>query len=89
MNRQYMKLATPARLCGESARYFLARGYLRRRSDEAMEFLASLLPMAIGSVDRLEEIPDRLRFLFEFDAAAARRAGPTSPRCSTKPAPAR
>ena len=71
MNRQYMKLATPARLCAESARYFLARGYLRRRSDEAMEFLASLLPMAIGSVDRLEEIPDRLRFLFEFDAAAA------------------
>jgi len=71
MNRQYMKLATPARLCAESARYFLARGYLRRRSDEAMEFLASLLPMAIGSVDRLEEIPDRLRFLFEFDAASA------------------
>ena len=27
--------------------------------------------MAIGSVDRLEEIPDRLEFLFEFDAAAA------------------
>ena len=24
--------------------------------------------MAVGSVDRLEEIPDRLRFLFEFDA---------------------
>ncbi|MEO7274780.1 MAG: glutamate--tRNA ligase [Vicinamibacterales bacterium] len=71
MNRQYMKLATPARLCAESARYFLSRGYLRRRSDEAMNFLASLLPMAVGSVDRLEEIPDRLRFLFEFDAATA------------------
>ena len=27
-----------------------------------------VLPMAIGSVDRLEEIPERLRFLFEFDA---------------------
>ena len=26
-----------------------------------------------GSVDRLEEIPDRVRFLFEFDAAAALR----------------
>ena len=71
MNRHYMKVAAPARLCAESARYFVARGYLRRRSDEAMEFLASLLPMATGSVDRLEEIPDRLRFLFEFDAAAA------------------
>ena len=40
-------------------------------TDEAMEYLASLLPMAVGSVDRLEEIPDRLKFLFEFDAAAA------------------
>jgi len=27
--------------------------------------------MAVGSVDRLEEIPDRPRFLFDFDPAAA------------------
>jgi hypothetical protein len=27
--------------------------------------------MAVGSVDRLEEIPDRLAFLFAFDARAA------------------
>ena len=36
-----------------------------------MEYLVSVLPMAVGSVDRLEEIPDRLRFLFEFDAAVS------------------
>ncbi len=71
MNRHYMKEASPARLAGEAVRYFLRRGYLRRRTDEAMEFLISVLPMAVGSVDRLEEIPDRLRFLFEFDPAAA------------------
>jgi glutamyl-tRNA synthetase/nondiscriminating glutamyl-tRNA synthetase len=71
MNRHYMKVAAPARLAAESARYFTARGYLRRRSDEAMEYLSSLLPMATGSVDRLEEIPDRVRFVFDFDAAAA------------------
>jgi nondiscriminating glutamyl-tRNA synthetase len=71
MNRHYMKEAAPARLAAESARYFLARGYLRRRTDEAMEYLVSVLPMAVGSVDRLEEIPDRLKFLFEFDPAAA------------------
>ena len=71
MNRHYMKMAAPARLSAECARYFLARGYLRRRSDDAMEYLSSILPMATASVDRLEEIPDRLRFLFEFDAAAA------------------
>ena len=71
MNRHYMKEAAPARLAAESARYFIARGYLKRRTDEAVEYLVSLLPMAVGSVDRLEEIPDRLRFLFEFDPASA------------------
>ena len=71
MNRHYMKEAAPARLAAESIRYFIARGYVRRRTDEAMEYLASLLPMAVGSVDRLEEIPDRLRFLFEFDPPTA------------------
>jgi len=72
MNRHYMKEAAPARLAAESARYFVSRGYLRRRTDEAMEYLVSVLPMAlVGSVDRLEEIPDRLRFLFEFDPASA------------------
>jgi nondiscriminating glutamyl-tRNA synthetase len=71
MNRHYMKLAAPARLSAEAARYFLARGYIRRRSDDAMDFLSTILPMATGSVDRLEEMPDRLRFIFEFDGAAA------------------
>jgi nondiscriminating glutamyl-tRNA synthetase len=71
MNRHYMKEAAPARLAAEAARFFLARGYVRRRTDEGMEYLISVLPMAVGSVDRLEEMPDRLRFLFEFDASAA------------------
>jgi nondiscriminating glutamyl-tRNA synthetase len=71
MNRHYMKAAAPARLAAESLRYFTARGFVTRRTDEAMEFVALILPMAVGSVDRLEEIPDRLRFLFDFDVAAA------------------
>jgi len=71
MNRHYMKEAAPARLAAEAARYFIARGFLRRRTDAAMEYLVSVLPMAVGSVDRLEEIPDRLKFLFDFNPAAA------------------
>ncbi len=71
MNRHYMKAAAPSRIAAESSRYFLARGYLRRRTDGSMEYLTSLLPMAVASVDRLEEIPERLRFVFQFDAAAA------------------
>ncbi len=71
MNRHYMKAAAPARLAAESMRYFTARGYVTRRTEEATEFVSSVLPMAVASVDRLEEVVDRLRFLFEFDPAAA------------------
>ena len=73
MNRHYMKLASPRRIAVESIRYFIARGFVRRRSDEALDYVASLLPMAVGSVDRLEEIPDRLHFVFDFDPAASLR----------------
>ena len=69
MNRHYMKAAAPARLAAESLRYFTTRGYVTRRTDQSMDYVATVLPMAVGSVDRLEEIPDRLRFLFDFDPA--------------------
>jgi nondiscriminating glutamyl-tRNA synthetase len=71
MNRHYMKVAAPGRIAAESMRYFLARGYVRKRTDAALEYVSSLLPMAVGSVDRLEEIPERVQFVFEFDAALA------------------
>ncbi len=71
MNRHYMKVAAPSRIAAESARFFVAKGFLKRRSDAGLAYVESLLPMAVGSVDRLEEIPDRLGFLFEYDAAEA------------------
>ena len=71
MNRHYMREAAPSRLAGEAFRYFAREGFVERRTAEAMEYLASLLPLAVGSVDRLDEIPDRVRFVFSYDAAAA------------------
>ena len=71
MNRHYMKAAAPSRLAAESARYFLKHGFIQQRTPEAMDYLSSLLPMAVGSVDRLEEIPDRVRFVFGYDAREA------------------
>ncbi|MEO6213509.1 MAG: glutamate--tRNA ligase [Vicinamibacterales bacterium] len=71
MNRHYMKAASPGRIAAESARYFLKTGFLQQRTAAAMEYIASLLPLSVGSVDRLEEIPDRVRFIFAFDAVAA------------------
>jgi nondiscriminating glutamyl-tRNA synthetase len=71
MNRHYMKAAAPSRIAAESARFFLAKGFLKRRTDGGLAYLESLLPMAVGSVDRLEEIADRLAFLFQYDATQA------------------
>ena len=71
MNRHYMKAAAPTRIAAESLPFFIKTGFVLRRTDQAADYVASLLPMAVGSVDRLEEIPDRLRFLIDFDAAGA------------------
>jgi nondiscriminating glutamyl-tRNA synthetase len=73
MNRHYMKIAAPGRIAAESARFFQARSFLKRKTDIAMAYIESVLPMAVGSVDRLEEIPDRLAFLFAFDVQEALR----------------
>ncbi|MGH9311822.1 MAG: glutamate--tRNA ligase, partial [Vicinamibacterales bacterium] len=71
MNRQYMKLADPTRLAARALRYFERQGFVNKPAPAAVDYLATLVPMAAGSVDRLEEIPFRLRFIFEFDAGRA------------------
>ncbi len=51
--------------------YFHREGYAADPSDTGRAYLASIVTMAAGSVDRLEEVPSRLRFLFEFDPRKA------------------
>jgi nondiscriminating glutamyl-tRNA synthetase len=71
VNRHYMKLADPLRISVEAMRYFQRLGFVRKSSPAALDYIASLLPMAAGSVDRLNEIPARVRFIFEYDARAS------------------
>jgi nondiscriminating glutamyl-tRNA synthetase len=71
MNRHYMKIAAPARIAAETARFFLAKGFLTRTTDAALAYVESLLPMTVTSVDRLEEMPERVAFLFVYDADEA------------------
>ena len=73
INRHYMKEAPAARLVTLAAPYFTSAGYVDELTPVAHAFLESLLPMVVGSVDRLEEIPARVAFLFDWDAAAAAR----------------
>ena len=76
MNRHYMKEAAPARRRARGAAVFRARRLRHRTATDARSaYLESLLPMAVGSVDRLEEIPERVAFVFDWDAGACGGAG--------------
>ena len=71
VNRHYLKLAAPERLARLAVPYFKAEGWLTAASDAAVEFLAFAVPMAAASVDRLEQVTARLRFLFDYSAERA------------------
>ena len=71
VNRHYLKIADPARLAELSVPYFVAAGVDVRPDARGLEFLASAMSMASASVDRLGQVPARLAFLFDYDAAAA------------------
>jgi glutamyl-tRNA synthetase/nondiscriminating glutamyl-tRNA synthetase len=73
VNRHYLKAADPTRLV------HLAWPYLHRAGLALLEavrepgagYLASVMPMASASVDRLDQVPDRLRLVFWYDPGSA------------------
>jgi nondiscriminating glutamyl-tRNA synthetase len=69
-DRHYLRTADPLRLVPLAVPYLRERGFAREPDRAALDYLAGILPMATGSVDRIDEIPARLAFLFHFDAAA-------------------
>jgi glutamyl-tRNA synthetase len=71
MNRHYMKDAPASRIARDALRYFVRIGYITHGTDVSIAYLESILGMAVGSVDRLEEIPERVAFIFDWDAARA------------------
>jgi nondiscriminating glutamyl-tRNA synthetase len=71
VNRHYLKQAAPARLARLAIPYLQQAGWLSAASDAELAFLEEVVPAAAGSVDRLEQIPARLRFLFDYSAARA------------------
>ncbi len=73
VNRHYLKEADAARIAQLSVEHFRRAGVEMTPDAGAMAFLASVMPIATGSVDRLDQVPARLWFLFEFSAEAALR----------------
>jgi glutamyl-tRNA synthetase/nondiscriminating glutamyl-tRNA synthetase len=73
VNRHYLRAADPAALAELALPHFVRAGFVREDTPGARAYLASVSPLASGSVDRIEQMPSRLAFLFDFDPARACR----------------
>jgi nondiscriminating glutamyl-tRNA synthetase len=71
VNRHYLKSAEPARLASLAVPYLAAAGYIGELDGVGGGFVLSLVPLFATSVDRLQQVPERLRVIFAFDPAAA------------------
>jgi glutamyl-tRNA synthetase len=71
VNRHYLKDADHERLARVSMPYLERAGYITGRlKPEGFAYLTSLVPLFNTSVDRLEQVPQRVRQLFEFSPGA-------------------
>ncbi len=70
-DRHYLRLTAPSRLAQLALPFFEKARCVRAAHESGLAYLAGVIPMASGSVDRLDEFPARLSFLFAFDPAAA------------------
>lgn len=71
VNRHYLRGADPLRLADLAVEFWERAGVRMHVTAEGREYLASLMPIASGSVDRLDQFPARLAFLFAFEPEAA------------------
>ncbi len=72
VNRHYLKDAPAERLATLAIPYLERAGYLRGPvTEDALGFLAWIAPLFSSSVDRLDQVPHRLRQLFHFSARDA------------------
>jgi nondiscriminating glutamyl-tRNA synthetase len=71
VNRHYLKAADAGRLATLSLPYFEAAGIPIAPSEAALSFLASVIPIAAASIDRLDQVPARLSTVFSFSADVA------------------
>ena len=74
MNRHYLKNAAPQRLVQLSVPHLKNEGWVLEPTAAAVDFLAAVIALATATVDRLDQVPARLRFLFDYSAARALEA---------------
>jgi glutamyl-tRNA synthetase/nondiscriminating glutamyl-tRNA synthetase len=72
LNRHYLKLADPARVLQLARPYFVAQHWLpEAETAKVHAWLLQLLALFVPAVDQLDQLPDKTRFIFSVDPAAA------------------
>jgi nondiscriminating glutamyl-tRNA synthetase len=71
VNRHYLRHSDPERVTALAIPYFERAGFMLNPDEAGRDFARSIMEMAVGAVDRLDQVPNRLRFLWEFDARLA------------------
>jgi len=75
LNRHYMKVADPQRIVALSLPYFRRSGLLPQgESAEVRSWAEKVIALLAPYVDRLEQLPDKAKFLLNYDAEAAVKA---------------
>jgi nondiscriminating glutamyl-tRNA synthetase len=69
MNRHYLKIGDPVRIAELSVPFLNAVGIRMAPDERGLQFLTGTMSMITASVDRLNQVPARLAFLFDYDAA--------------------
>lgn len=71
VNRHYLKALDPRRLTAEALPFLREAGVLTAPpGPAALAWLATVLPPMAASVDRLSQVPERLRDVFRFEPGA-------------------
>jgi glutamyl-tRNA synthetase/nondiscriminating glutamyl-tRNA synthetase len=68
-NRQYLREVAPERLVRLAVPHLQRREWLAEPTGADLEYLAGVLPPVAASVDTVDQVPDRLAFLFDYSAA--------------------
>jgi glutamyl-tRNA synthetase len=71
VNRHYLKTGDPKRITALTVPYLRDAGWVAGPDASAFPFLEMIVPIAAAAVDRLEQVPARLAFLFDYSAKRA------------------
>jgi nondiscriminating glutamyl-tRNA synthetase len=71
VNRHYLKAADARRLVDLSLPYLQQAAWITVVTASDLDYLTQIVPAAAASVDRLDQIPRRLAFVFDYSAERA------------------